>query len=379
MLVIVTEFFLGDGHQRAVFFHLLMFGPSPYKEGGRGFAAWSGDRGHTGASLQGSSEMKWLVASAFVLCVLVPKAQSASDTVVWCYHLPSCNYTTWPVIAAPFCNGTRQSPIDINTSNVTENANLGAFTFHNYSSTSALTKIENTGRTIKVTIADGVGVSGGGLGERYDSLQFHLHWGNGTAVPGSEHTVDGKQFAMELHIVNSKGSLNGNTTLAVGDPSGLAALGFFIEPLTGSATGMPDSWRNLTSYFQNITMSGQSVTITHPISLDSLLNGVSLTNYYRYNGSLTTPACNEAVVWTVFNDTIKISEDLINLFSQVVRINDSTSPLMVNVYRGVQSPLPVHVNPRDTGTGSGGGTSSHALSICSSLGLLLFGVMLSRV
>ncbi|XP_029953940.1 carbonic anhydrase 4-like [Salarias fasciatus] len=285
--------------------------------------------------------MKSFVVSALVLCVLVTKAESASNAVAWCYHLPSCNFSTWSSIAAPFCNGTRQSPIDIVTANATFNANLTAFTFQNYNSTSALTKIENTGKTIKVGIASGVTVSGGGLSESYDSLQFHLHWGNGTAVPGSEHTVDGKQFPMELHIVNSKSSLNGNTTLAVGDPEGLAALGFLIEALPSNVTESPEAWKNLTSYLQNITQKGQSVTITDPISLDSLLDGVSLTNYYRYNGSLTTPACNEAVVWTVFNDTIKISEDLINRFSTIVRINGSSSPLMVNVFRGVQSPLPV--------------------------------------
>uniref|UniRef100_A0A3B5KYA5 Carbonic anhydrase n=1 Tax=Xiphophorus couchianus TaxID=32473 RepID=A0A3B5KYA5_9TELE len=63
----------------------------------------------------------------------------------------------------------------------------------------------------------------------YESLQAHLHWGNGTAEPGSEHTVDGKRFPMELHIVNSKSTYNRNATLAVKDSEGLAALGFFIE------------------------------------------------------------------------------------------------------------------------------------------------------
>lgn len=51
-----------------------------------------------------------------------------------------------------------------------------------------------------MTFNSGVGVSGGGLSEAYDSLQFHLHWGNGSSVPGSEHTVDGKRYPMEVYV-----------------------------------------------------------------------------------------------------------------------------------------------------------------------------------
>lgn len=57
--------------------------------------------------------------------------------------------------------------------------------------------------------------------------------------------------------------------------------------------------------------SGQSVLLLAGISLDDLLVGVNRSNYYRYFGSLTTPTCNEAVVWTVFKDTIKVSNDLV--------------------------------------------------------------------
>ncbi|XP_006805826.1 carbonic anhydrase 4-like [Neolamprologus brichardi] len=172
--------------------------------------------------------MEWFKVVAFVVCVL-PTAHCASDAIVWCYHLPSCNDKTWPTISPQYCNGSRQSPINIVSASATPNNNLTKFTFVKYDDTSAMTSIENTGDTVKVTFKSGVKISGGDLSEQYDSLQFHLHWGNGSSVPGSEHTVDGKRYPMELHIVNSKSSYNGNTSLAVKDSTGLAALGFFIE------------------------------------------------------------------------------------------------------------------------------------------------------
>ncbi|KAG7227821.1 hypothetical protein INR49_013615, partial [Caranx melampygus] len=133
--------------------------------------------------------MKSLVVALLAVCALVPSVRCATNTI---------DDTQWATIAPNFCNGSRQSPINIVSASATADANLTAFTFTNFDSTTGLTKIENTGKTIKVGLASGIGVSGGDLPEAYDSLQFHLHWGNGSSVPGSEHTVDGKRYPMEV-------------------------------------------------------------------------------------------------------------------------------------------------------------------------------------
>ncbi|KAF4111738.1 hypothetical protein G5714_008769 [Onychostoma macrolepis] len=151
-------------------------------------------------------------------------------------------------------------------------------------------------------------VEGGDLPGLFNSTQFHLHWGNGSATPGSEHAVNGKRYPMELHILNEAG--NGS------DPV-LSVLGIFIE--ASNDTGKPESWKTLTSYLAQIA------------------SAVDRTKYYRYLGSLTTPNCDEGVIWTIFKDPVKVSQDLIDLFSTTVYINQTTnSPLMTNTFRAVQ-------------------------------------------
>ncbi|XP_054624977.1 carbonic anhydrase 4-like [Dunckerocampus dactyliophorus] len=314
--------------------------------------------------------MKWLVV-AFVACILVVGVYSADESVEWCYHDPSCNDTTWPTIVPKFCNGSRQSPINIVSADATADANLTNFTFTQFDNTSALAEIINTGKTVKVNLRSGVRISGGGLPEPYDSLQFHLHWGNGSSTRGSEHTVNGKSYPMEMHIVNVKSSHNLNTTLAVNDSTGLAALGFFLEVDTSLPSNQPSSWRTLTSYLNNITLSGNVSSITNEISLDDLLTGVNRSKYYRYLGSLTTPSCNEAVVWTVFKEPIKISSNLVDLFSTILHINTTdASPLMVNVFRNVQESQPVTTQAREE--------TSDSPKACASLGLLALSLVLGK-
>ena len=95
--------------------------------------------------------------------------------------------------------GKRQSPIDIETANAIVDNALGNFTLTNYNKT--LKKnftASNNGHALEMSFPPrAYNVSGGGLDGIYTTVQFHFHWGANNTV-GSEHTVDGKEYAAEV-------------------------------------------------------------------------------------------------------------------------------------------------------------------------------------
>ncbi|XP_026170527.1 carbonic anhydrase 4-like [Mastacembelus armatus] len=241
-----------------------------------------------------------------------PLAKSDS----WCYE-DHCDYTVsqWPLLPQSYCAGARQSPINIDTQKAVVNELLGPFTYTNFNNKNIIKSFVNTGHSVQgVLKEDIVEVSGGGLGYVYSTVQFHLHWGSSPRDSmGSEHTVNSKGYPMELHIVSKRKDLTMDKALLT--PNGLAVLGFFIKAnSTSSPVSGMEAWKTLTRYLSAIKNISSVVEVTEQISIDDLLGDVDQTTYYRYNGSLTTPLCNEAVVWTVFKEPIQLDEDLMMMF-----------------------------------------------------------------
>uniref|UniRef100_A0A3B5KQ43 Carbonic anhydrase n=1 Tax=Xiphophorus couchianus TaxID=32473 RepID=A0A3B5KQ43_9TELE len=217
----------------------------------------------------------------------------------------------WEALPGSHCGGEKQSPIDIVTSIVTIDPNLDNFIFVNFSSQSAIKNITNNGHSGTKLDILGTEVSGGGLDGDYSVLQFHFHW-DVADHSGSEHALDGHHYPMEMHIVTAKKGVLPNETLNHED--GLAVLGFFIDATEDGNLSWP--WETFTSYLNDVTGNVKVDNIT----IDDLIGDVDLTKFYRYMGSLTTPYCHEAVVWTLFHEPIKVHKDLVSVLSRTTNM-----------------------------------------------------------
>ncbi|XP_020363622.1 carbonic anhydrase 4 isoform X1 [Oncorhynchus kisutch] len=275
--------------------------------------------------------MHLLISFFFAIIVKIQGAAAYLLDKDWCYQSQvTCGgHCTGPdgwTTVAGACGGKAQSPINIVTRRTLPDGRLTPFTFAGYQE-AFHSLITNNGRTVHVDLPATAKVQGGDLAVPYKAIQLHLHLGK-DGGPGSEHTIDGERYPMELHIVNIKEEYN-SLDEALKDLTGVGVLGFFYEQ-SGSSNKKYDSIINA---LNSINMPSSNTTLSD-VSLDMFIPSQSnMTSYFRYQGSLTTPPCEEAVVWTVFKNTIPLSRQQLDAFS---RLQFADGKPMVGTYRPVQ-------------------------------------------
>jgi carbonic anhydrase len=240
------------------------------------------------------------------LCVFVSApAFSAEPTTHWSYT-GKTDPTHWadgnPQNAA--CKtGQRQSPIalsDATASPVQEKD----FTINYKPSTVYLV---NNGHTIQAN-AEGQADSVTYKGINYKLAQFHFH------TP-SEHTLNGKRFPMELHLVNK------------GDDNTFTVIGVFVKK--GKRN------QELASVFSELPGRQTSEGVSGPAAqVDLAMLLPSNKKAFVYSGSLTTPPCSETVNWVVLEQPIEMSFEQINRFKAI--FPDNHRPLQAVLNRKVE-------------------------------------------
>ena len=124
--------------------------------------------------------------------------------------------------------------------------------------------------------------------------QFHFH------AP-SEHTVGGKHFPMEMHLVHRA------------DDGTSGVLAVFIQEGEHNRAFDP-VWENL----PDANRQERDADIT--IDTASLLP--TDTGYFTYDGSFTTPPCTEQVKWVVLSQPVSLSKQQIMRFRDVIHDNN---------------------------------------------------------
>jgi carbonic anhydrase len=169
--------------------------------------------------------------------------------------------------------GTEQSPVDITGAVETDLPDLEL----DYPETTLI--VENTGHTIEASVPESSNLTLAIEDDVYRLVQFHFH------AP-SEHTVDGKSFAVETHLVHE--SENGELAVValLGEPGDVGPA--LDETVLETAPGEAGDEVELDREWSPLVLLGVADSTT----------GFG-TDYFTYSGSLTTPGCTEGVRWLV--------------------------------------------------------------------------------
>ncbi|KAG2494119.1 hypothetical protein HYH03_007757 [Edaphochlamys debaryana] len=207
-------------------------------------------------------------------------------------------------------SGTRQSPISIPepTTTVFGNAQIPSnfrtsWTYPTLVSNGSNIEIINNGHVIQITAANTttatitsvLDLPADAPSRRVTAvpLQFHVH-----AL--SEHTIDGRYYPLELHIVHR-----------VTDLPACAAVGgcFTVTGVVFELVEGPDNPLLTPILFFAPKREGtiNRLPAGFNIELNSFIPAPSQRTYVTYPGSLTTPPCSEGLLWHVFTEPQTIS------------------------------------------------------------------------
>lgn len=233
---------------------------------------------------------------------------------------------TWGKLFPVGDNGVRQSPIDIQECDCEAESSLSALTpkFEPISTPS----MENTGASWKVNcIPEKSSLTGGPLKNEYRLVQMHAHWGKEEGR-GSEHTLNGKMYDGELHLVHYN-TAYGSFGEAADKPDGLAVLGVFLK--VGESEH--SEFGKITSLLEKVNKKGDQTELEGDLDPTNLLPESDC--YFTYLGSLTTPPLLESVTWLVYNNHINISKEQMASMRGMLIGGEDGCGCMVDNYRPV--------------------------------------------
>jgi len=182
-------------------------------------------------------------------------------------------------------SGNRQSPIDIRDGIRVDLEPIafayGPSGFH----------IVNNGHTVQVNVVPGNRFML--TGRTYELQQFHFH-------RPSEERIEGRSFDMVAHLVHK-------------DEEGRLAVVAVLIQEGEQHPGIQSVWNNLPlEKYQ---------PLAPVVQFDPAVMLPQRREYYTFMGSLTTPPCDEGVLWIVMKEPIQASRHQLDIFARLYPMN----------------------------------------------------------
>lgn len=231
-------------------------------------------------------------------CSMLACTTFAAETVHWSYS-GDAGPQHWGSLSEDFAScrvGKNQSPIDIITDDMVE-AKLDPLILEYNGET---TEIVNNGHALQLNVTGSSALKV--EGQEFKLVQFHMH-------SPSEHKINGEAFPLEVHFVHQN------------DKGELAVVGRLYRE--------GEVHSELWHIGQKAPKAGNSVPFVSQLKDVFPKASYKVTEYYRYEGSLTTPPCTEGLRWYVYPTIGTVSRQQIDSYIELIGV-DARDPQPIN-------------------------------------------------
>ena len=157
----------------------------------------------------------------------------------------------------------------------------------------------------------------------YELLQFHFHWG-ANDDEGSEHRINGNQYSGELHFVHQTTATDASGT----DFDYYTVVGVLLEAdddLSAEDT-IWESFSDIPGFEEVYNISDSDTDYGDLLPTDR--------EYYYYNGSLTTPLCNQIVQWVLLQNPVAVPS---SFFTAARTLQQEDGAILTANFRNAQA------------------------------------------
>ncbi|XP_056316384.1 receptor-type tyrosine-protein phosphatase gamma [Danio aesculapii] len=234
----------------------------------------------------------------------------------------------------PECGERNQSPVDILDLETQVSQECQELTLDGFETKSSnRTTMKNTGKTVSIVLKNDYFVRGAGLPGRFKAEKVEFHWGSTNGSAGSEHSINGKKFPVEMQIYFYNSDDFDSLSTAIKERRIIAAMAVFFQVAKKDNIAAEPIIAGL----KRVVHHEKETNLGSFILRDLLPS--SLGSYYRYTGSLTTPPCSKVVEWIIFSRPVYLSYHQLEAFYSIFTTEQQDHVKSVDYLRNNHRPI----------------------------------------